>query len=475
MLVSPVKVGRNDPCPCGSGKKYKRCCLEASHAEHDLWSRVHEAHKTVIAKLEKFAFDEFRKDVEAAWDEFYLGDVEGPYSSESPNDGIFVPYFLFRWTGKWKGGRPSAGIVARTFLRQQSTQLSEMERLIIELSLQEPFSFFEVRSCHPGEGFVLRDVLTGREVNVKERSASQNLRSGDMLYAQLSPMEHITTMAFCGPLIIPPGMKAFIIGLRNRLQRVTGKKDGLTLADLVRFESDLRITYLELSNRLTKPPMLSNTDGDDLLYHTITYEVGSAQVAFDALASLCHLLTPEELLEEAEFGPDGVLRKVEVDWTKRGNRQMKSWDNTRLGNLRIEGRSLVATVNSAKRASRLRREVETRLGLAAVYKSTETTSQEELWKKARNAPAHRPAPEKTPEMQQVARDFVQRDLEAWPRKKLPILGGLTPLQAVKDAAGREIVESLLLDMERNMERMFPGDIHPDVGVVRGKLKLPARS
>ncbi len=22
------KVGRNDPCPCGSGKKYKKCCLE---------------------------------------------------------------------------------------------------------------------------------------------------------------------------------------------------------------------------------------------------------------------------------------------------------------------------------------------------------------------------------------------------------------------------------------------------------------
>ena len=21
-----LKVGRNDPCPCGSGKKYKRCC-----------------------------------------------------------------------------------------------------------------------------------------------------------------------------------------------------------------------------------------------------------------------------------------------------------------------------------------------------------------------------------------------------------------------------------------------------------------
>jgi len=23
----PIIVGRNDPCPCGSGKKYKKCCL----------------------------------------------------------------------------------------------------------------------------------------------------------------------------------------------------------------------------------------------------------------------------------------------------------------------------------------------------------------------------------------------------------------------------------------------------------------
>ena len=24
-----VKIGRNAPCPCGSGKKYKKCCLSA--------------------------------------------------------------------------------------------------------------------------------------------------------------------------------------------------------------------------------------------------------------------------------------------------------------------------------------------------------------------------------------------------------------------------------------------------------------
>ena len=27
-MTLPKKVGRNDPCPCGSGKKYKKCCMQ---------------------------------------------------------------------------------------------------------------------------------------------------------------------------------------------------------------------------------------------------------------------------------------------------------------------------------------------------------------------------------------------------------------------------------------------------------------
>lgn len=29
MRDTMAKIGRNDPCPCGSGNKYKRCCLQA--------------------------------------------------------------------------------------------------------------------------------------------------------------------------------------------------------------------------------------------------------------------------------------------------------------------------------------------------------------------------------------------------------------------------------------------------------------
>jgi tetratricopeptide (TPR) repeat protein len=49
-----AKIGRNDPCPCGSGQKYKRCCLprdEIAAAE-----RAAAARATALAReTERFA------------------------------------------------------------------------------------------------------------------------------------------------------------------------------------------------------------------------------------------------------------------------------------------------------------------------------------------------------------------------------------------------------------------------------------
>ena len=37
MLPSPnAKLGRNDPCHCGSGKKYKKCCINAAAVPYPL-------------------------------------------------------------------------------------------------------------------------------------------------------------------------------------------------------------------------------------------------------------------------------------------------------------------------------------------------------------------------------------------------------------------------------------------------------
>jgi preprotein translocase subunit SecA len=28
VIRTEPKIGRNEPCPCGSGKKYKKCCMQ---------------------------------------------------------------------------------------------------------------------------------------------------------------------------------------------------------------------------------------------------------------------------------------------------------------------------------------------------------------------------------------------------------------------------------------------------------------
>ena len=56
-----AKPGRNDPCPCGSGNKYKRCCLlKEEAAEHARFAcAAAEAAKVAAAreKQEQTAFD----------------------------------------------------------------------------------------------------------------------------------------------------------------------------------------------------------------------------------------------------------------------------------------------------------------------------------------------------------------------------------------------------------------------------------
>lgn len=79
-----------------------------------------------------------------------------------------------------------------------------------------------------------------------------------------------------------------------------------------------------------------------------------------------------------------------------------------------------------------------------------------------------------PEVRKHLEAALQRQVEAWVHQKIPILGGQTPLQAVRDPDGREIIESLLLEWERQQETATSsGRIRSDFGALRRLLNLPA--
>ena len=71
---------------------------------------------------------------------------------------------------------------------------------------------------------------------------------------------------------------------------------------------------------------------------------------------------------------------------------------------------------------------------------------------------------------------MQEKVQAWAHEKVPALGGRTPMQAVNDPDGREIVESLLVQWERHAEEGFYNQgARPDIGALRRILNLPASS
>jgi len=102
------KMGRNDPCPCGSGKKYKKCCLNKPGPILPLFQKflTYEeiddmGTEDIIERLDSIGI-QFDKDV-------FLQDVEEYYSAEQLSENWFETFNVtaegreedFPWLAAW--------------------------------------------------------------------------------------------------------------------------------------------------------------------------------------------------------------------------------------------------------------------------------------------------------------------------------------------------------------------------------------
>lgn len=140
---------------------------------------------------------------------------------------------------------------------------------------------------------------------------------------------------------------------------------------------------------------------------------------------------------------------------------------------------MIAEVNSENRAKRMRKEIEKRLGTLATHESTLAQTLEQMRKNtsqdAEEAELHDAEMEALladPEARKFLQATMQKQVESWVHQKIPALGGRTPLEAVRDPDGKEMVEALLLDWERRDERdVSPNQIRPDISAIRHLLNL----
>jgi SEC-C motif len=475
-----MKPGRNDPCPCLSGRKYKHCCLERDSAlavdpAAQTWRRVREAVDRYAAPMLRFIEEVYGEDaIQQAWLEFTIG-ASHEFVEGDPNTELFFSWLFHKWIPGTEKGNEIAdpalyGVPpTRAYLARKANRLDPLLHRYLEACLAAPFGFNEIFDCKPGVGFVARDVFTGVELDVRERSASSTLKSGDIIFGQVVPVEGIAMLEAVSPFSFPPIFKTHLIQVRQ--------------SDELRDHPDLALRglYFMLAESYLNPPPpdIRNTDGDVLEPRTLYFDLESAQSAFDALAPLAVGTSRDELLEDAKFDVKGALIEALIPWVKRTDLKRSSLETVLVGRIRIKDRKLTVEVNSAERARAFRALIDRTPDAAARYRRTRKQPLESAIPSMPPGPDVQLAPRSVedrelmehPEVRAKLEQFQRRHYETWPEIPLPALNGRTPLEAIKDADGREMVEALITQFERDASSM-PVPVGPDVFVkLRRRLGL----
>lgn len=492
-----AKIGRNDKCPCGSGKKYKHCCyskaapaltMDNAWSEDPDWQKIRLTEGKAVHAILDFGAEEYGSDfLPEALAEF---GIWGEYSVDDEHlETIFIPWVAFSWIAERAEDRPDAPEALEQplgleFLVENFERIDEYQKRFILAACAEPFSFFAVAEVVSGKSLELRDIFLDRTFTVKEAKASTTLRRGDIIFARVVHLDGQAIVVGMAPIAIPPRELANLLDVLDELKKDM-REEGLelNLESLRELDLEMRDIYLSVADYLANPPLptLQNTDGDPISFVKLYFELRcSPQEAFDGLRSLALDQSPEDILDGATRDENGNLLEVSFDWLKKGNKKHKSWENTIMGALTINGVSLTAEVNSEKRARKIQSEIVKKLGKRATFMRAE---HESVDAKLEEMAALSGTPEfeesrreqeefaSRPEVQEFMEQQMKAHWEGWYNQRIPVLQNKTPLDAARTKAGRERLEALLIDFERGNENVPNPALRVDVAAIRKKLGL----
>jgi len=454
-----MKTGRNEPCPCGSGKKYKKCCLNKEKPpESLLWHRL----SNTYDKLQNQLLDYARKAfgvlaLPLAMDEFLVWPEEkNPIDLIKDHMPLFIPWFLFEWVYDPVEAEidlpiPIQQPVASAYLDAHVSRLDRLRKRLIEATLDQPFSFYEVMSCRPGEGFRLKDILRGIEIEVYEKKGSEQTRPGDILVCRVVQIDQVAMLIGCSSILIQAKWKPNIIDLRNAIHQ---EYSHITAEVVNEYDIEIRELYLYIYESSMTLPKLCNTDGELLVSYTLHYEIDDPETAFQGLVSLSTVEDEATLRGMATLDNDDRVVKAEIPWSRPRHKNSEALNNTILGRIIIDYHKLIVEVNSEARAEVVGKEMEARLGERAKYLSTEIQSPNNMPDGKTLVGSLNESEQdelmQLPEVREHMAKMLTDHWEGWIDRELPALGGKTPRQAVKSPDGKESVEALLLSASRYM-------------------------
>jgi len=397
----PMSAGRNERCPCGSGRKHKVCC-----AVRGGWP-LRERMPWLMRKLMGF------------------------YASPAPSDTVME---VARCTGMAEDDaagsyRDTAALNLALFEGGVIAEMCDLRGALLpadELALLRDWSrvragLYELVEAADDATCTLLDLHSGEQHRFVDSALADGLEIGAAVLAWLVP-EGGRSAPFYGVISVPDH----------------GRADLLDLLDEEPSAEDLGSWLREVF----APPRLATTAGDALVSIERTYAVPDGAAARAALAG--HLEVDDT---------DGRLVAFEE---RGGERWLK-------GRIEVAGGQLVVSTMSAPRAAwfadLLARVVpdaelfeEERLPLHELLaRDGEVEDDDEVDRGGAPLDLDALAPEERAAIEDELDAFLTRHEDAWPDTPLPALGGATPREALEDPTRREAVLRLLDDMERTSD------------------------
>jgi hypothetical protein len=479
MLVSaPVaaphrseRIPRNAPCPCGSGRKYKKCHLgedeERERAARGTGPAAAQAQAETRRLAERDPIHDLDERLTAdalalarqRWGRAF--DPEGLLSELGVDDRSARP--LLGWSAAHYRG-PNGRTALELYLEERGGALDEVGRSYAAALQRAWFSYHEVVAAEPGVSLTLRDMLAGGERVVQEKTASRVVGVRTVLLARVVELEDRTILAGCHLRPLPPGEGDLACrfarkALRTRAKRIAPAKLRELTADGTLFAG-----WEELVRAADRRPLpqLCNTDGDEVLLTVDRFELAPGK-AGEAAAALRAMPGAQDASEEG--GP------VSVDFVREGNAK-GVLESTLVGRATIEGSALRVETNSVQRADALRILVEDHLGTLVRFRVREHSDPTALLEQLRSRGAPEPEREPMPpEVLDAMRKMQEEHYRRWLDEPIPALGGLTPrAAAAKGGAAGEKLRVLLAEIE-HAEGRAPEGQRFDVGVLRRELGI----
>ncbi|MBS7530183.1 SEC-C domain-containing protein [Hazenella sp. IB182353] len=171
-------VGRNEACPCGSGKKYKKCCervVAIASAEQARQKRDHRLKKEVMTELIQWYTQNISSDQEKQWTKYFKEMFKLSLSQPIPEhlERTYRYWLLFDVPCQ-QGKRPIEEWIGHTRLSPPKARLAEM-------IANSKFTCYEIKEIREKE-MILCSIVKTEPIIVKRE---ENCSVGQLIFARL--------------------------------------------------------------------------------------------------------------------------------------------------------------------------------------------------------------------------------------------------------------------------------------------------